>query len=336
MAGNAVLPMGGIKGGSVAVLPSAPTNVNLLLQGQTVQNSSTPTFTSDGFIPQSPNSLTLGWTTATQGTNPISSYNVYRSVNQGAFTFYAGISSTASAAAYATYVTNSGATPHSTLVNNAFVDSAATQCVGYPRGAGAVSFPNANGYSYKVSAVDTLGGEGALSDVMIAPLYIHGERVLLMDAFDNAPNYAAADGGTTPSGSSITMKITHNAQGFSNPYCGNGAVEWNLCLKAFNYVNIVTKTSSAGLHYTLAPELVGDTTLQLLHVGGSGSIDSASYTTILTSAYVNVKIPVADLMTDYTSGSAALQNAYYKVTLAFQGGGTTDAFWIDSWYFSVA
>jgi len=309
--------------------PEAPTNVNLLLQGMSQQGDCVDQaqfpngagFPSNRFQGGHVNQLTCGWLYPAGAAD---SFDLQRSVDQSAYTgtVYDSITESSAGSGYSNYVTNSGTAgaPHigSSWVNYTYTDTAATQCVSNsPPGSGPAYFSSCHGYGYRVRAVKG-GVAGPWSAPMVATYYGYGTRVLLQDVFDGGPNYADAGGGTTPSGSGTTMSYTSDPTGFNtfiNPYCGYGAVEWNLCVKQFNYMLWVAKAAQASTDLSIQPEIVGDYSMKLLHTGGPQSIQLSSYGSLVNGSYVSIKVPLADLMTDYTSGSGVLQTAWYKATL---------------------
>jgi len=108
---------------------AAPANVQIILQGQDSQEQS------HSGVPQQPNHVTIGWHSVSGAT----SYNVYRSVNQGSYSLYATVSASAAGSAYSSYVANSGTCdlggvvdlcPYQTSVDSAYQDTNATQAVG--------------------------------------------------------------------------------------------------------------------------------------------------------------------------------------------------------------
>jgi hypothetical protein len=258
-------------------------------------------------------------------------------VDQGPYstTPYATVTAAAATTNYNSYVSNSSGAPFisSAFVDSAYTDLAATQCVPYPKGSAPNWYSNGHGYGYKVTAV--VGGvETAKSSAMTASLYRYGTRIMLLDSFNpigsNNPNYAATDGGVTPSGATQTMKVSPGGQTYINPYCGNGCPEWLMETKQFNYMVFVIKGTPN--HFPVMwPEVVGDYSYQLLNHGGGTSISSGTWS---STTYTTVKVALggpSGLMTDYTSGAAVRLSAWYKCTLDAQASGT---YWIADWYFS--
>jgi hypothetical protein len=310
---------------------TTPTNVQLLLQGQNAIGDCT--LNGSIFTANHPNQCTIGWKSVPNAT----SYKIYRNVNKAGYggTAYATVTAAVAASTYSSYVSSSGSNPHlTTVIDCAYTDLAATQCVSNSVGAAPNYYSNANGYGYRVSAV-VGGAEGPQSPSMVASYYAFGTKVFLQDVFNNPMTYNAADGGTTPSGSTVTMKWSPGGGNtYTNPYCGNGGVQWNLNVKAFSYMCMVIKAGQASTNIPVMwPEerINGDYSYQLLTPGGGTSISSAAYGTLANGVYKTIKVPLSVLMTDYTSGSGVQQWSWYKITLDAQATGN---FWFDSWYFS--
>jgi hypothetical protein len=303
--------------------------VQIVLQGQDKQEQS------HSALPQNTNHLTLAW----HSVSGAKSYNIYRSVDQGSYKLYANVTAAVATSAYSSYVSNSGGYDHQTDVDSAYQDTAATNCVGsYGKqiSNGVALAANSNGvyfmpnigYTYKVSAVGA-GGEGGLSTDSIAVFFANGLEIM------NHPNgwfngnlsiKDAGAVGASPLGYTYSAKwTTTDAITFVNPFTGGGGVDGNVSVKGFNYLILNVQAAQAGSSFTLAPELVGDQALLTTYPSTS------SYGTLLQNQWVQLKIPLADLMTDKI-GTNAQQFAFYKVTIDSHKANET--YWLE-WYFSV-
>jgi hypothetical protein len=329
---------GGGNGGGVSAL-AAPSHVQIVVQGQDKQGLS------NGAFPKDPHHLTIAW----QSVSGATSYNIYRSVDQGPYTFHASVSEAAAKSAYSSYVANSGQFEHRTDVNSAFQDTAATNAVGsygayisngqlWPPGVdGVYHAPDAKGtyfmpnvgYTYKVSAVGA-GGEGAKSSDSMAIFFAGGGKVM------NHPNglfngelvYQDTGAvGPSPLGYTTHAKWTTSIGSYINPYAGGGAVDGNLSVKGFNYLVLNVQAAQSGSSFTLSPEIAGDR--PLLKWPG---LQSSAYGTLVKDQWVTLKIPLSDLMVDQVGGTNAPQFAFYKVTL--DSHRLHETYWLE-WYFSV-
>jgi len=308
---------GPLSAGSASI-PASPTQVQLLLQGQTSQNLATDAGGNDRFQPQNANYTMIGWL----GVSGASSYNIYRAtipIGQQAtgltYSFYDSVTSAVAASTYAGYVSGSGSAPYQTAVNSAYADTAATGCVNGTRGGGSGSTPTAGdlwaatGYSYKVSAVVS-GVESALSAAHYAVYIENGLQIMQLNSFNNQPailNSTAA--GTDPLGNTQSIVWTSSASPYWNPYCGNGATEWNLNIRAFNNLVMYMKAAqndSASL--TNAFENEGDNLIN----SGAG-VNMATYATpsgnLQAGVWTLIDYPLSVLYTDSVRGR---QNAFYK------------------------
>jgi hypothetical protein len=318
----------------------APTKVQLVLQGQDKQEQS------NGALPQNADHLSIAWKSVAGAT----SYNIYRSVDQGAYTLYTTVTPAAAASAYSSYVTNSGTYDYVDDVDCAFQDTAATNCVGSygaqisngqlrsPGVAGVYHAPDANGfyfmpnvgYTYKVTAVNA-AGESALSADSFAAFIVGGKRIMNHPNgyFNGTINYQ--DTGcpvASPLGHTTNAKwTTSSTNSYVNPYAGGGAVDGNFSTKGFNFLVLNIYPAQAGSAFTMAPEIAGDTVLRT-----ATSMSATPYGTLVANQWNTLKIPLADLMLDQIGGKNAVQHAFYKVT--YDTHVANEAYWIE-WYFSV-
>jgi len=324
---------------STATPPATPTKVQIVLQGQDKQEQS------NGALPQNANHLTIAWHSVSGAT----SYRIYRSVDQGSYTLYAQVSASSATSAYSSYVSNSGGYDYQTDVDSAYQDTAATNCVGSygayisngqlrspgvggvyhaPDGNGTYFMPNV-GYTYKVSAVGA-GGESAQSSDSIAIFFANGAKVTNHPNgyFNGSIGYKDTGAtGASPLGYTTNAKwTTSSTNSYINPYAGGGAVDGNLSVKGFNYLVLNVQAAQDGSSFTMMPEIAGDTPLL------PSALSSTNYGTLVKNQWVQLKIPLADLMIDRVGGLNARQYAFYKVTMDSHKANET--YWIE-WYFSV-
>ena len=314
---------------------SAPTLVQWLLQGQTSQNLATDAGGNNRFQPQSPNYTLIGFL----GVAGATAYNIYRAVipvgsqatgtlNYGASP-YASISAAAAASAYSAYVSGSGSAPYQTAVNCAYGDTAAANCVNGTQGATPGDLWAAVGYSYKVTAI--VGGvESAQSAASYAVFIANGLAIMHLNSFNNEPVINSAAGGTNPAtGNTLTTQWTSGASPYFNPYCGNGATEWNLNIRAFNYVQFYIKAAqNDGGSLATALENEND-----ILINGGAQTNFSGYSTpagnLASGVWTLVKIPLSVLATDSTRGR---QNAFYKFG-SMTVNGLSGTWYIDDWKF---
>ena len=323
---------GATKGSSgvQSTATAAPTRVQIVVQGQDKQEQS------NGALPQSANHLTLAW----QSVSGATSYNIYRSVDDGAYTRYASVSASAATSAYRRYVSSSGGYDHQTDVDSAYQDTAATNNVGscgYYIGNGVAKAPNASGvyfmpnvgYTYKVSAVGA-NGEGALSTDSMAIFFANGLEIMNHQNGWFNGNLSIKDTGATgpsPLGYTTNAKwTTTSTSTYINPFTGGGAVDGNFSVKGFKYLVLNVQAAQAGSSFTIEPEIAGDQTLL------KTNLSSSAYGTLVANQWVQLKIPLSDLMVDQLGGTNAQQYAFYKITMDSHRAGET--YWLE-WYFSV-
>ncbi len=310
---------------SNVVAGSAPTQVQILLQGQDAQGEDQ----NDTLPPENANHITIGWLSVPGA----SSYNIYRSVSKGGYgsTPYASVAASSAASAYSSYVSNSGSYPYVTTVNSAWQDTAAMNAVGYPKGSGPVYFGNAVGYTYKVSAV--VGGvEGPPSTDSILVLFANGTRVMGQDIFNGSITWNTTGPGTpSPLGfNNASLWNVSPALILINPYVGVGGYEYNLTVAGFNYmvVNMYTASSGGPFTFRLGPELSGDQAL----LSGAGYFTPEP--TLTAGTWQTIKIPLSQYLIDQLGGTNALQSSYYKTTIVCDQNSASPEIYLE-WYFSV-
>lgn len=271
-------------------------NLLMDLQGQTSSNStpSAPT-------PPFPNQQKIRWDAVSGATG----YNIYRSVNGGAF-----------GSVYATSATNS------------YTDLAATLCVNGTAGAGP-DFYVPNIYLYKVSA--TAGViEGPQSATQSCIYYANGVQEHTGGDFNNGATTDYANTGGSPQGGHTLCMLMTTTAAFGEwiPWAGNLSTQWNLPLGAYNYFQLDVKANqSSSLQFV--PIRVGDVAIQA-QGGGQIILPSTSYATLVNGSWVTIKIPLSDLMTDWTSGSGVQQETWYKCGIQSTSGSTGQSFYVDN------
>jgi len=340
----------------VVAAGTVPTLVQLLLQGQTFAGQGDlDAGDPDRVQPVNPNYAMIGW----QGLTSATSYNIYRAtipvgsqatgtLNYGT-TPYASITAAAAATKYSGYVSSATGSNVVSGINCAWDSTAETNCCNGTRGASITGTNGSNngtlspgdmwaatGYSYKVSAI--VGGvETALSAAHYAIFIANGQKIMCLDSFnDGAVNYAATDGGTTPSGNTKTLKFSSNGGStfYFNPYAGNGSTEFNMNARAFNYVELNVKANQAG-DLQIVCENEGDNYIIIKSPYTPATVTEvylSSYATFVVGEYVHFKIPLADIATDVYRGR---QNAFYKFGSLTAPYGQTTVWWIDDWKFTT-
>jgi hypothetical protein len=286
------------------VLPAAPANVLLLLQGQTSANN-----TPSPPVPSSPNYQKIGWTAAVAGSHPVASYKVYRGVNGATPTLYA-----------------------SGITGTTYADTAATSCVNGTPGTTAPYY-QANSYVYLVSAVDTLGNEGPQSAAPAFQIYKNGFN--WGGDFANGETSNFADTSGLPNGSSTSdIKVSMTAQyGETLYYAGNLVTSFNMWVGAFNYLSIDLKTTSANPSFALYALRAGDHSLYD-STGTAYSINPLNYGPApVVGQWATYKIPLSAFLTDYGpsgAGTPVVQNAFYKFAFQDKTGASSNAWFFDN------
>ena len=235
---------------------SVPTNVMIILQGQSAQWTY-----QDGHSSPSTKEAkqSVGWTSVAGA----SSYNIYRSVTtvpgvNGAYTLYDSVSAATAASNYSTYVSNttynsgtSGIIPSSggqgggavlaiaPGINCVYNDTAATGVTNNVVGpTGGYYFGPMVGYNYVITAVVS-SVESAQSAQAILPYLVNGLPIFCDGGFQSAgifTFYSANPGGVSPLGFANSVYVALN-----NTYClptaGGSGPQWNINVTSFNYVN---------------------------------------------------------------------------------------------------
>jgi hypothetical protein len=297
VASNSVTPVaaGGGGGGSG---PFA-TSLRVILQGQTVPNStgSTPPAPTNG------NYQKLSWAAVAGATL----YKVYRTAANGV-TF--------------------PPTPYGTSTTNSFADTAATGCVSGvvgPSGPGLANYV-ANRYLYQVTAV--VGGvESAPSATQSYDHFTNGVLFGIGGTFNSGVSENDNCTVAPMSGSAKFIRITQTGSfGFYLPYSGNNFSQWNEYLAGVNYFDFWCRCS-AGVSLGLGFHRAGDV-LIYNSSGGAKSVDLSSYATFVANTWIHYKIPIADILGDYSASGAGpmvIQRAFYKYL--FQDHNNTFGTW---------
>ena len=313
---------------------SVPTNVQILLQG--VDYPGEGNNTSTGVAPE-PNHITVGWSSVASAT----SYNVYRSVNQGSYgSAYASVSATAAASNYSSYVsTNSSEQnlPIQTGVNCAYQDTSATNAVATALAAtNGVYWPN-TGYTYKVSAI--VGGvESALSADSIFILFANGLLLGCQNVFDTGTvTWGSTLPATSPLGFTTGMLWQPTSgQNYINPFTGNSATNQNLAVSGFNYLIVNIYTGSATQSIAYSGELTGDQPLiqpgSFYYLPTSGNLPQSAWTTYKLSLQTIMPYSYTTAGNGYAAGTGVVQTEFYKIT--WGAGVTPDNIYMEQ-YFSV-
>ncbi len=313
---------------------SVPENVQIILEGQDKQGDST-------FNVTQPNHLTIGWLSVAGAT----SYNIYRSVNQGGYgsTPYATVSASTATAAYSSYVRNStngnsspsypnGVYNHQTNIDSAYQDTAATNAT-QSSNEGPVNgiyYPN-TGYTYKVSAIVN-GVESALSSDSIFIFFANGLRIGCEDVFGGSMNWTVANpaGSVSPLGFSNSTLWTSGGGSlqYANPYAGAGASFHLLSVAGFNYLHFNVYPMQSGSTIGYGTEINGDIQMYPGNLSLPGPL--------IANQWNAIKLPLSTVMLFTATGSAATgyqQTAYYKDTWTTDSN-TPQQFYLEI-YFSV-
>jgi hypothetical protein len=282
------------------------------------------------------------------------SYKIYRSlssgtaggVTSGSYTLYDTITESASSSAYTSYASSAttNSFPYSHQCNRLYNDTAATHCVGWPKGT-----PNATnvgeyfnglgasgyspiGYTYKVSAV-VAGVESALSADSIIVYFAGGDRIGCSNVFNGAISFSdvTCPGGPSPLG--FTTHALWNASSgnsFINPFSGMGMNDQNINLKGMTTMVLSFYTTHAGITATIGPELAGDEQLLTSDTSMSPYVPGGGALPI--NQWVTVSIPLSAFLIDQLDGTfpSARQWSFYKVTIDMHG--TANPAWLE-WSF---
>lgn len=316
---------------------AAPTNVQLILQGQVKAQDA------QNGVPTQPNFATIGWKSVVGAT----SYNVYRNtVSSGgapSYSLYTTVSATIAAAAYVSYVTAQGSNAVQSNVNCAYLDTAATNIVTFnfttpgktgtgPNSSG-VYFPN-NAYTYKVSAV--VGGvESALSTDSIIIFYANGLEIMCDGFFNVNGTFNFADTtcpAVSPLGNSKNALWALDSSGtIVNPFTGDGCTSQQLGINGYNYLNMAIYAGQTGSTMNFGVEIAGDfnLTASVLHLSSYGA------SPIPGNVWTTYKMPLSSVQFNTQTSPNAQQPSFYKITWVTLRTGSNqpnEKYWIETWF----
>jgi hypothetical protein len=289
--------------------PAAPTNVMMILQGQTQANS-----TSSPPSPSAPNVTAISWSAAVPGTYPIASYKIYRST-------------TSASAGFNLLASPSG-------LGTSYVDNAATNSVNGTAGS-SMPYYRATTYWYKVSAVDTHGTEGPLSVTQSALLYSNGTNYWGGN-FNNGLTETDNDtAGGWPGGVQDMKCQPTTAYGELLYYSGGLYTQWNMWVGAFQFIQFDLKPMTGALQLQMYALRSGD--VQIYNSSGSSYNINPMASKYGPTPQVGVigtyKIPLADFLTDYGpsgAGPATVENAFYKFAIQDQTGNPANGWYLNN------
>lgn len=142
-------------------------------------------------------------------------------------------------------------------------------------------------------------------------------------------DYAATDGAPTSGTLCIKCSLT-GAWGGWQPY----ALNWNFDLTPFNYLIFSAKTTVANQQWNSFALKVGDK--NIVDASGNGiSVDINKYgptpgVAPVVGKWCNYKIPLAAIMTDWSTGVAVRLQAMYKFDIHDETGLTNNVFFVDN------
>lgn len=275
-------------------------------------------------VPTNANTQAIGWTQAAAGAFPITQNRIYRSTNGGTFTVLATITAATS-----------------------YTDSAATGCVGAtatPHNAQGQAWA-ANGYLYKVSAIDSHGQEGPLSGTQIFVYYKSGQFATGGDVNNAVTSSYADTTGASPFGSPDLLNTVTGSFGDWLPYAGKNATKWNIWCgygspaQVFAYLNMSLKPSAANQTWNAWIEYRTDTntdptgsTPGVTGIGNSAALYGPQAQVGVWNTY---KLPLSLLMKTATSDYGGIVGGmFYKLGFADQTGLAANHYWVDNVYLS--
>lgn len=307
--------------GSGGIAPGQVTNLQILFQGMSAAGGG---FSAGAPVPTAPNTQAIGWTQGAAGAFPITHNNIYRATNGGAFALLTTIAAATS-----------------------YTDAAATNCVGssaLPHNAQGQAWA-ANGYLYKVSAVDSQGTEGPLSGTQIFVYYKSGQKFAMGGDVNNACTSVYTDTtGASPYGVQDLLNTT-SAFGDWLPYAGNNATQWNIWCgygspaQVFAYLNMSLKPSVANQTWNAWVEYRNDanhdptgSTPGVTGIGNSSALYGPQAQAGVWNTY---KLPLSLLMKTATSDyGGIIGGMFYKLGFADQTGLASNHYWVDNVYLS--
>jgi len=294
-----IITYSGGRGRTSGVAPGIPSNLQMVLQGEDsagANQGNAPT-------PQNPNRTDISWTAPALTSFAIDHYEVWRNS--------------------ALYATTPDATPF-------YSDTAATNCVSGTAGSGPIFYNNTK-YLYQVKAVDVQGNKSGLSGSQSFTVYKNG-------TFNWSGDYSFAglivnynDTNGAPQGGTADISCTGSGTAFPGfqPHAGKLTTEWNMGIQAFNYLQLDVKPTRTGQTWQLGSLRVGDVNIQA-QGGGQLVVQMSSYNTPSNGVWSTYKIPLVDILTDWTSGSPAVQTAFYKFFLQDTTGDTSPIWYVDN------
>ncbi len=295
---NSVTPTAGGTGATV----NPPVNLTLKYIGVTsFGQSGSPN------APPAPNSSTITWSPGANGTNGApTAYNIQRSTNGGAYTRIA-----------------------SAVASTTYVDNAASQCASSTAGSGPQYYV-CNTYLYQVQAIDSAGNVSAWSNTQNFWIYKNGYN--WGGDFDNVATSNYADTSGNPVGGGTDIKVQLQGQyGETLMYAGGSTTLYQQWVGAFTYLEFDMKITQANPAFQVYCLRSGDVNIY----GSNGqpyNRQLSSYATLTVGNWVHVKIPLADIITDYGPGggsSSVRQNAFYKYAVQDQSGSSNNV-----WYYN--
>lgn len=318
---------------------AAPTNVQMLQEGQTYANQSHNTETA-GTIPAAPNSATIGWKSVAGA----ASYNIIRNGD-----VVANVSAISAASAYSAYVSGQteGGAQSQTNCDSAYVDGAANgilsysyltpnQYSTYPDGqvdgpnAEGIYFPN-NQYLYQVQAVSASGATSPVSAYANVILFANGLQLFCSGQF-NGLSVSWAD--TTcpvpsPMGCTTSMLWENNeANDLVIPYTGISCPDYNLNVNGYGYLNLSICPQQASSTLQCCVLITGDMFIQ-----GNGTWPIDTYggpSSPPANQWTQYRFPLSEIMLNTSSEPNAVQDAFYKIVIQSQmTGGSTEGYWME-------
>ena len=254
---------GDLNGAPSSGGPSAPTGLHLT--GETAS------------------SISLSWSAASLGANPISHYRLYRNG--------------------APYVTSTG---------TSYTDYGATDATN-PAFAAAATV-----YTYAVSAVDTQGNEGPQTTQAEFDVYQNGTFNWPGDySYSAWANYQDTSGGPESGPYDIAVSITGSYGGFQ-PYSGNVVPQWDLEAGSFGYISMDLKPTNSGQTWRLS--IISR--LPPGDVYPWAGVDVTSYgPTPVVGKWATYKIPLSALSIGKTSFQGSINGNTLTVTNVNSGVG---------------
>jgi hypothetical protein len=255
--------------------PSAVTNFQVTGQGQ--------------------NSVSLSWTAAAAGANPVASYKIYRN----------GVA----------YATATGTT---------YVDAAATNVT--TPGYGPQPYIPATVYSYNVSAVDSAGNEGPQAANCTAWAYHNGVDNWTMQTnnYSGGLSFTTTDTAGAPASGTQDIAITISSaanwwQPFSGePFLSTNPTFWAMELGMFKYMVIDLKPTRAGQTWNL--NLISRVTIGDNFNSANVTLGAGQYGPVAqVGVWGTYKIPLVDLAIGFGQYMGLIAGTTMTVTELISG-----------------